>query len=235
MVTDLRAVCDTLIKRTGAAALYHCGPFNRAGDSRSPDIHILAIADAENVTDLHLMPGLSGFPRRIEVSIIPETRLEGAARQGISEWLMFYTLDKMRRAKPLAESERIKTLRDKAMGGLRIKPSLYADLMRHLLGLLCEMDREDQALVLQALRVNMLVMMTLSLYSIIKLRRTFSKRSETLGDKHPLVKEAAGEISRSRAREILSHSRGFLQPVLARMGYTCALGTPESAPEAKAG
>jgi hypothetical protein len=219
VIPDLAAVCDTLTQRMKAAAIYHCGPFDEAGDAASPDIHILAIADIESVTDLHLIPDLSRFPRRIEVSVIPQARLEEAARQGISDWLMFYTLDKMRRGRPLMESGRIKDLREQGGSGVSIKPSLYAGLMRHLLNLLRTMDREEEPLALQAMRVNMLVMMTLSLYSIVRLGQTFSKSSEVLRDKHPLVKETAGEAPRSRAREILSYSKRLLQPALARLGY----------------
>ena len=130
MRPDPADVKEVLARRVDLEALYLGGPFDAQGEPASPDVHVLAISRGHSVRDLHLVPGTAPFERRVEVSVVPLGLVREAVEKGVSTWFTFYTADKLRTGKPVAESKEAEGLRRQAKEHLRIRPAFYAELLR---------------------------------------------------------------------------------------------------------
>lgn len=130
MKPDLNEVAAVLSRRLDLEALYLGGPFDAQGEPASPDIHVLAISRGDWVKDFHLVPKVSRFDRRVEVSVVPLGLVRRAVDRGVSTWFDFYTADKIRTGKPILESGDAARLRKRAIGNLRIRPAFYAEALR---------------------------------------------------------------------------------------------------------
>jgi hypothetical protein len=203
-------------RRADLDSLYLCGPFGEEGNPASSDIHILALGRGEDIKDLHFPDGLSGRDRRIEVSVVPARNVRASWQNGVKTWLEFYTLDKIRRGQPILETPAMREIRQSLKCGVKLKPSFYTRTMSRLRG------ARDEGLwspgpAAAALRCNIMLLLSLNLYSLLRLKTTFSRNSDLLtqaGSVRPLVPTDA-----KTATAALEDARIFLRRLLGRRGF----------------
>ena len=125
----MQEIADVLCARLRPLALYLC-PQEFTQHLRSPDIHILAFVDGNSVFDLHYLPEVANVNVRIEVSAVGIRAIENEIRKGISTWLGFLTIAKLRMATPLVEDEKLLECRKLAMQEISLRPRFIASLVR---------------------------------------------------------------------------------------------------------
>jgi hypothetical protein len=234
MKPDLSEIGSALARKLDLDGLYLCGPFDSKGEPASSDIHILALSRRDDVIDLHYVPRVSGFLRRIEVSVVPARAVQAAIEEGVKTWFMFHTLDKMQRGKVITESPRTAQLRRRITQGLKLRPSLQAGVIRNVVtaghALAGQAPgpapantagggiRASHTQLLSMLTANTLLLLSLSAYSVIRLKQTYSRHSElwlqvrhrVSGRLEPPTPGSAGKTMRTAER--------FLRIVLSRYG-----------------
>ena len=222
MNPDPEAIRAMISRRLPLEALYLCGPFDATGEPRSPDIHILAISRQDQVKDLHFIPGIAGVPRRVEVSVFPYHALRMAVETGVSSWLMFYTLDKIRRGRPIMETPDIAALHQKIVADFTPRPSFYSAVMRSLTSATRNLGEAPKPGPSRVINVNVMVLLSLSLYSIVKAKQTFTKQSELLSEIMPLLPVGAETLgSYSTAADVsraLASSKRFIDSIFGKLG-----------------
>ena len=223
MKPDQDAIGAALGRRIDLEAFYICGPFGESGEPSSPDIHVLAISGGSLVRDLHFLPAVSQFERRVEVSVMPLEVLRRAVEHGVSSWLMFYTVDKLRGAKPVRESAETERLRKIALKDLTIRRSFYAEAIRGLFSLASPEAKAAQSgteagRALSALRLTGRILSLLGLRTIAEGKRTFSKYSDLLRDRS-LVPAAFFEDGKAEALRVIEATRR----VIALAFRTCGI------------
>ncbi|MFH1220484.1 MAG: hypothetical protein V1694_08520 [Candidatus Eisenbacteria bacterium] len=241
MRPSLDEIRATLARRLELEALYLCGPFDVQGEPASPDIHVLAVVRRGDLKDLHLVPGVSDLTRRVEVSVIPLSGLKAAIEGGISTWLMFYTLDKMRRGRLIMETADFAALRQRAEQDLRLRPSFYASALRDLVAALGEAGPAGRPaggrtvpaaravparpVLARVMAANAAVLISLALRTMVKLRRAFSKHSDLLSEMSSaptepplrLDRPMAGSTSAASAQALIGAGR-FIESLFKTLG-----------------
>lgn len=216
MIQGAEEIRRAIARRADLDSLYLCGPFDQDGNPASPDVHILALSRSEEVTDLHFLPDLAGFRRRVEVSVIPTGLVEASAREGVRTWLAFYTLDKIIRGKPLFESRATRNLRRSLAEGVKLKPSFYAQTMASLRDAWHELHRTSAPAEI-GIRSNLIMLLSLCLCSLLRLKQTFSRNSDLLSQTEEVWRSR--ERDKKSAEAILDSGRGFLEAALKKGGF----------------
>lgn len=216
MIPSIEKITQAIAGRIDLDSLYLCGPFDREGRPASADIHILALSRDGEVRDLHFLPEPAGFERRIEVSVVPAALVEICGREGVGNWLAFYTLDKMMRGKPIVESAETAGLKRSLAQGINPKPSFYAGTMGNLRSAWIEAKRAT-GLLERSLQSNLVVLLTLCLYSLLYLKRPFSKNSDLLTQTGKTWRR--GDVDGNRAETILAGGKRFIEAVLRQNGF----------------
>jgi hypothetical protein len=215
VLKNLQKITQAIAGRIDADSLYLCGPFDHKGEPASTDIHILALSSGGEVKDLHLLPELAGLEKRVEVSVVPLTLVKSSLCKGVGTWLAFYTLDKIAKGKPLGKSREAADLKHSLEGGMRLRPSFYAGRMRNLRDAWFEANRTAR-LPESGLKTNLVLLLTLCLYSLLSLRRPFSRNSDLLTQTRE--KWRLGGLDRKDAEEILRSGKRFVETVLRQSG-----------------
>jgi hypothetical protein len=205
-----------ITRRIDPDGLYLCGPFDQQGKSASQDIHILALSRGDEIKDLHFLPGLTGSKRRVEVSVIPTRLVEVSERDGVRTWLGFYTLDKIIRGKPLSESLETSRLRRSLLKEVKLRPSFYAQGMANLRDV-WHKPRRPSAPAEMGLRSNLVMLLSLCLYSLLSLKRTFSRNSDLVGQTEQVWR--VGNRDQQGAEVVLASARCFLEAVLTKTAF----------------
>ncbi len=172
----MQEIVDALCIKLRPLALYLC-PQEFTQHLRSPDIHILAVVDGDSVFDLHYLPQVANVDVRIEVSVVGIRAIENEIREGISTWLGFLTIAKLRMATPLVEDENLFECRKLAMQKVSLRPRFIASLVgatsqRYNTKPISAMDR--------LLYSNALLIRALSLMVATKLSVPFLKTSDAI-------------------------------------------------------
>lgn len=216
MIPRAEAIRRSLAGRVRLEALYLCGPFDSKGEPASPDIHVLALSHDDALTDLHFVPGSAAFERRVEVSVAPFGMVEASQAMGVGSWLAFYTIDKIARGKPMLESPEALKVREALAEGVKFRPSVYAGTMANLRNVRLKIDSSPgQAEGL--IKANLVLLLTYCLYSVIHLKRTFSRNSELLTQTRHM--RGARSTSRPAAEAVLESGRRFLVRALRQTGF----------------
>lgn len=249
MKPDREAIGAALDKRLDLEALYLCGPFDKSGEPCSPDIHILAVTRDDLIRDFHFLPGVAAFTRRVEASAVPLNIAKSAVEHGASSWFTFYTLDKLRNARPIRESAEAMRLRNLALGKPKIRHSFHAEAIRGLLpGDAWPADpwpadsfpkdsrpadsRRIGSLALAALRLTGRLLAAIALSVIAEGKRTFSKNSDLLADRS-LVQASLFESKdrKAGAARALESGRVVIACALKSVGIDLArLGPADTCP-----
>ena len=217
MNPDAEQIRMALAERLDLEALYLCGPFDEQGEPASPDIHILAVVRHGDLRDFHFMPGIAGFERRVEVSTVGAQEVAAALRDGVTNWAMFYTVDKLRRARPISESEELRRLRQGAVRNLRIRPTFYSAILRSVCSSMQMLMRHDLHLEALVLSTSMLIISVLSLHAIAESKASFSRHSDMLETGGGLLRRSFGTIPAAAAGECILCARRVLGAILRQL------------------
>ena len=223
MKPDRDAIGAALSRRIDLEAFYLCGPFGKSGAPSSPDVHVLAISGSSIVRDLHLLPGVSQFERRVEVSVVPLDVVRSAVEQGVASWFMFYTVDKLRGAKPVRESEEAERLRKIAVRRVKIRRSFYAEAIRGLLSQEAQAPgaNSETGAALSLLRLTGRLLSLLGLRTIVDGKRTFSRHSDLLADRS-LVPGALFDGGEPEAARVIEATKRVIGDVFRASGIDWA-------------
>ncbi len=218
MNAQLAEIAEMVARRTGIKGLYLCGPFDEEGKPSSRDIHLLGIVPGRIIEDLHYLPNIANTSRRIEVSLIGEEMLEDALASGVRTWLGFYTIEKLRTARPIVEDGRLKELRKRIADHWKLALSFQALALRNFRDALRSTSMAQSSLCDRMLSSNRLVLQTLTLLAIVR-RRTFTKLSELLVASAQ-DRKLLGERAQERAvAEMLDRCDDLMQSIIKRLGY----------------
>jgi hypothetical protein len=218
---EAQAVRAALAARLDLEALYLCGPFDSSGEPASPDVHMLAVVRPDEVRDLHLVPGVARFERRVEVSVVPCSLLEGLAAGGASSWLGFYTADKIAKARVILESDRAADLRRQIAAGLRLRPSFYAAAVRNVVAWAARAKDAPPAGPTRLAAASSLLLASLGLHLMARPRLTFTKQSEVVSRSGSLLRGCDAGLAlqdKAAAAEMLRAASGFLRLAFGREG-----------------
>jgi len=215
VIENFDRIKRAIARRTDADSLYLCGPFDSEGRPASADVHILALSHGGEVRDLHFLSEATGLERSVEVSVVPVSLIETSVHEGVADGVAFYTLDKMIRGKALIENPGVKGLRRSLAQGIRLKPSFYARTMGNLRGAWLE-ARRAAGLMEKGLRCNLALLLALCLYSLLYLRRPFSRNSGLVTQTGKVWRR--GDADREQAETAIGAGKRFVEAVLKQNG-----------------
>ena len=215
MIQGFDRIKRAIARRVDAESFYLCGPFDSEGRPASADVHVLVLSRGAEVRDLHFLPEATGLEKRVEVSAVPVTLIETSVHEGITDWLAFYTLDKMKSGKPLTESPSADKLRRSLAQGIKLRPSFYTRTMGNLRGAWLGAHRAA-GFMEKGLYANFVLILALCLYSLLYLRRPFSRNSGLITQTGKVWRR--GEVDSEQAGTALGAGRRFVEAVLRQNG-----------------